>query len=62
MIGIEGDEAERMNRVPRFFFILHLDHGGVISRPSQEKLLLQEGLLFMQNVKCNECSFGALAW
>ena len=28
MIGIEGDEAERMNRVLRFFFILHLDHGG----------------------------------
>ena len=47
MLGIEGDEADRMNRVLRFFFILHLDHGGVIFRPSQEKLLLQEGHPFM---------------
>ena len=28
MLGIDGDEAERMNRVLRFFFILHMDHGG----------------------------------
>ncbi len=28
MLGVEGDEAERMNRVLRFFFILHMDHGG----------------------------------
>ena len=28
MLGIEGEEAERMNRVLRFFFILHMDHGG----------------------------------
>ena len=28
MLGIEGDEADRMNRVLRFFFILHMDHGG----------------------------------
>ena len=28
MLGIDGEEAERMNRVLRFFFILHMDHGG----------------------------------
>ena len=28
MLGIEGEEADRMNRVLRFFFILHMDHGG----------------------------------
>jgi len=28
MLGIDGGEAERMNRVLRFFFILHMDHGG----------------------------------
>ena len=28
MLGVDGDEAERMNRVLRFFFILHMDHGG----------------------------------
>ncbi len=28
MLGIDGDEAERVNRVLRFFFILHMDHGG----------------------------------
>ena len=28
MLGISGDQAERMNRVLRFFFILHMDHGG----------------------------------
>ena len=28
MLGFEGEEAERMNRVLRFFFILHMDHGG----------------------------------
>ena len=28
ILGIDGDEAERMNRVLRFFFILHMDHGG----------------------------------
>jgi len=28
MLGIDGDEADRMNRVLRFFFILHMDHGG----------------------------------
>ena len=28
MLGIEGDEAKRMERVLRFFFILHMDHGG----------------------------------
>lgn len=28
MLGIEGEEAERMERVLRFFFILHMDHGG----------------------------------
>ena len=28
MLGIDGNEAERMNRVLRFFFILHMDHGG----------------------------------
>ena len=28
MRGVDGDEAERMNRVLRFFFILHMDHGG----------------------------------
>ena len=28
MLGMSGEEAERMNRVLRFFFILHLDHGG----------------------------------
>tara|TARA_B100000614_G_scaffold183898_1_gene164492 strand:- start:130 stop:990 length:861 start_codon:yes stop_codon:yes gene_type:complete len=28
MLGVDADEAERMNRVLRFFFILHMDHGG----------------------------------
>ena len=28
MLGIEGEEADRMNRVLGFFFILHMDHGG----------------------------------
>jgi len=28
MLGVEGDEAARMERVLRFFFILHMDHGG----------------------------------
>ena len=28
MLGIDGGEAERMNRVLRIFFILHMDHGG----------------------------------
>ena len=28
MLGMTGDKAEKMNRVLRFFFILHLDHGG----------------------------------
>ena len=28
MLGMEGEEADRMNRVLRFFFILHMDHGG----------------------------------
>ena len=28
MLGVEGEEAERMERVLRFFFILHMDHGG----------------------------------
>ena len=28
MLGISGKEADRMNRVLRFFFILHMDHGG----------------------------------
>jgi len=28
MLGFEGEDAERMNRVLRFFFILHMDHGG----------------------------------
>ena len=28
MLGISGDQAERMNRVLRFFFILLMDHGG----------------------------------
>ena len=28
MLGLEGDRADVMNRVLRFFFILHLDHGG----------------------------------
>ena len=28
MLGIEGAEAERMERMLRFFFILHMDHGG----------------------------------
>ena len=28
MLGIDGEEADRMNRVLRFFFILHMDHGG----------------------------------
>ena len=28
MLGVDGEEAERMNRVLRFFFILHMDHGG----------------------------------
>ena len=28
MLGVDGGEAERMNRVLRFFFILHMDHGG----------------------------------
>tara|TARA_B100000959_G_scaffold271345_1_gene319377 strand:- start:3166 stop:4335 length:1170 start_codon:yes stop_codon:yes gene_type:complete len=28
MLGIDGDQATRMNRVLRFFFILHMDHGG----------------------------------
>ena len=28
MLGAEGEEAERMERVLRFFFILHMDHGG----------------------------------
>ena len=28
MLGMTGEEAEKMNRVLRFFFILHLDHGG----------------------------------
>ncbi|MDP6985676.1 MAG: citrate/2-methylcitrate synthase [Candidatus Thalassarchaeaceae archaeon] len=28
MLGIDGGEAERMKRVLRFFFILHMDHGG----------------------------------
>ena len=28
MLGVEGDEAKRMERMLRFFFILHMDHGG----------------------------------
>ncbi len=28
MLGVEGAEAERMERMLRFFFILHMDHGG----------------------------------
>ena len=28
MLGVDGEEAEMMNRVLRFFFILHMDHGG----------------------------------
>lgn len=28
MLGVDDEEAERMNRVLRFFFILHMDHGG----------------------------------
>ena len=28
MLGAEGAEAERMERMLRFFFILHMDHGG----------------------------------
>jgi len=28
MLGVEGDEAKRMERMRRFFFILHMDHGG----------------------------------
>ena len=28
MLGVEAEEAERMERVLRFFFILHMDHGG----------------------------------
>jgi len=28
MLGADEEEAERMNRVLRFFFILHMDHGG----------------------------------
>ena len=28
MLGVDGEKAERMNRVLRFFFILHMDHGG----------------------------------
>jgi len=28
MLGIDGEEAERMTRVVKFFFILHMDHGG----------------------------------
>ncbi|HJM13503.1 MAG TPA: citrate/2-methylcitrate synthase [Candidatus Thalassarchaeaceae archaeon] len=28
MLGVDGADAERMNRVLRFFFILHMDHGG----------------------------------
>lgn len=28
MLGVQGEEAERMCRVLRFFFILHMDHGG----------------------------------
>lgn len=28
MLGKEGEEAEKMTRVIKFFFILHMDHGG----------------------------------
>ncbi len=28
MLGVEGEEAKRMERMLRFFFILHMDHGG----------------------------------
>ena len=28
MLGVEGDEAKRMERMLRFFFVLHMDHGG----------------------------------
>ena len=28
MLGVDEEEADRMNRVLRFFFILHMDHGG----------------------------------
>ena len=28
MLGIDGEEAEKMTRVIKFFFILHMDHGG----------------------------------
>ena len=28
MLGVEGKEAKRMERMLRFFFILHMDHGG----------------------------------
>ena len=28
MLGLEGESADIMNRVLRFFFILHMDHGG----------------------------------
>ena len=28
MLGVDDEEAEMMNRVLRFFFILHMDHGG----------------------------------
>jgi citrate synthase len=28
MLGVEGAEAKRMERMLRFFFILHMDHGG----------------------------------
>ena len=28
MLGVDGEEAEKMTRVLKFFFILHMDHGG----------------------------------
>ncbi len=28
MLGLDGEEANKMNRVLKFFFILHMDHGG----------------------------------